>query len=179
VPFDSTIPVEGRYKLFKDSMEELLNPGKRIPKVTLTDEEVVIDIAPQTTIRTPVGPADIGLSLVVPKGKPAVLINSLRIKDLIRDLILVKRRPAELAKHYEGILPPERLRDLQQGLEALHVRLSVDDGRLRIDISQEQSDFIQSFYSNVLARTENAGHEFGKDLSDREKQALIAFLATL
>jgi len=31
----------------------------------------------------------------------------------------------------------------------------------------------------VLGRVENGGHTFGKDLSDREKQALIAFLATL
>jgi hypothetical protein len=175
VPFDSTIPVEGRYKLFKDSMAELLNPGKRIPKVTLTDEDVIVDIAPQTTI----GGVEIGLSMVVPKGKPAVLINSLRIKDLIRDLVLSKRRPAELAKQYEGILTPDRLRELQRGLGDLDARLSIDDGRLRLDISQEHSDFIQSFYSNALARTENAGHEFGKDLSDADKQALIAFLATL
>jgi hypothetical protein len=126
-----------------------------------------------------IGGAEIGLSLVVPKGKPAVLINSLRIKDLIRDLVLIKRRPAELAAQYQGILTPDQLRELQEGLERLHVRLSSNRGRLQIDISQEQSDFIQSFYSNVLARIENAGHEFGKDLSEREKQALIAFLATL
>jgi hypothetical protein len=85
----------------------------------------------------------------------------------------------QLAAKYEGILTPDRLRELQEGLERLHVRLSSNHGRLQIDISQEHSDFIQSFYSNVLARTENAGHEFGKDLSEREKQALIAFLATL
>jgi hypothetical protein len=122
---------------------------------------------------------EIGLSLILPKGKPAVMLNSLRFKDLIRDVILAKRRPAELTATYQNVLTPERLRELQQGLDRLHVRLSSNHGRLQIDISQEQSDFIQSFYSNALVRTENAGHEFGKDLSDADKQALIAFLATL
>jgi hypothetical protein len=48
-----------------------------------------------------------------------------------------------------------------------------------LDISQVESDFIQRYYSNVLERIENAGHRFGETLSDREKQALIAFVATL
>ncbi|MEA2875981.1 MAG: hypothetical protein QOF14_1177, partial [Hyphomicrobiales bacterium] len=39
--------------------------------------------------------------------------------------------------------------------------------------------FIQSFYSNLLGRVENSGHTFGQDLSENEKKALIAFLATL
>ena len=109
---------DGRFKLFKDSMEELLNPGKRIPKVTLTDEDVIVDIAPQTVI----GGAESGFSLVVPEGHSRpMLINSLRIKDLIQDLVLIKRRPAELAAQYQGILTPDQLRELQEGLERLHV----------------------------------------------------------
>jgi len=93
--------------------------------------------------------------------------------------VLLKRRPAELASRYQGVLTPEQLRELQRGLEQLDLRLTAQRGRFMVDISQEQSDFIQNFYSNVLVRVENAGHEFGKELSDREKQALIAFLATL
>ena len=50
---------------------------------------------------------------------------------------------------------------------------------MTFDITAVQSDFIQRYYSNVLGRIENAGHRFGENLSDREKQALIAFLATL
>ena len=53
-----------------------------------------------------------------------------------------------------------------------------------IDTAQETilsvgDGFIQRFYSNVLSTVENAGHEFGAGLSEREKQALIAFVATL
>ena len=34
-------------------------------------------------------------------------------------------------------------------------------------------------YSSCFADIENEGHRFGEDLSDRDKKALIAFLATL
>ncbi|MCC2663257.1 MAG: hypothetical protein K0S35_1179, partial [Geminicoccaceae bacterium] len=36
-----------------------------------------------------------------------------------------------------------------------------------------------TYYSNSRARIENAGHRFGEDLSDADKKALTAFLATL
>ena len=84
-----------------------------------------------------IGGAEIGLSLMVPKGKPAVLINSLRYQGPDPDLVLIKRRPAELGAQYQGILTPGQLRELQEGLERLHVRLSSNHGRLQIDISQE------------------------------------------
>ena len=34
-------------------------------------------------------------------------------------------------------------------------------------------------YSSCTADIENEGHRFGEDLPDRDKKALIAFLATL
>ena len=37
-PYDPS--VEGRFKLFVASMEELLNPAKRIPKITRFDVDV-------------------------------------------------------------------------------------------------------------------------------------------
>ena len=36
-----------------------------------------------------------------------------------------------------------------------------------------------SLYSTSTADIENSGHRFGEDLPDRDKKALIAFLATL
>ncbi len=38
---------------------------------------------------------------------------------------------------------------------------------------------LREVYSNSLAVIENDGHRFGEDLSDKEKDALTAFLATL
>lgn len=51
--------------------------------------------------------------------------------------------------------------------------------RAELDITKVQSSFIQRWYSNALDHNDNAGHRFGERLSDQEKRALIAFLATL
>jgi hypothetical protein len=42
-----------------------------------------------------------------------------------------------------------------------------------------QWPFIEKYYVNSKARIENDGHTFGEDLSDSDKKALTAFLATL
>ncbi len=44
---------------------------------------------------------------------------------------------------------------------------------------QVGNDFVQRYYSNLLEHRENDGHRFGEALSERDKQALIAFVATL
>lgn len=173
LPFDPS--VEGRYSLFKASMQDLLNPGKRMRKVNLVDRDIIVDIAPKVTIKDLEG----GLSIKLPQGAPAVLINSLRFKDLLQDIVLVQRDPARLQAKYKDILTPARFLELSDGLERLRVLLTVNRGKFELDITKTQSDFIQAYYSNVLGRVENTGHRFGEGLSDREKQALIAFLATL
>ncbi len=38
---------------------------------------------------------------------------------------------------------------------------------------------LREIYSNSLMLREDDGHRFGEDLPDQDKQALIAFLATL
>ena len=173
LPFDPSI--EGRYELYKASMEKLLHPDRRIPKMALLDREVVIDVAPRVRI----GDLETGLSLRVPEGLPAVALNSLRYKDLMQDLVQSSRDPEKLDAKYQGLLEPDRLAGLKAGLDKMRERLLSREGFMEIDITQAQSEFIQSYYSNVLERVDNAGHRFGESLSDREKQALIAFVATL
>jgi hypothetical protein len=173
-PFDPS--VAGRWKLFQASMTELLNPAQRIPKLFLTNDEIIVDVAPKVTI----GDLETGLSLKLPKGFPAVMLNSLRYKDLLQDVVLNERDPTTLQAKYAELLTPERFAELKSGLAALRTRLLSLRGYALLDITQVQSEFIQTYYSNVLStRIENAGHRFGEELSDREKQALIAFLATL
>lgn len=172
-PFDAS--VEGRYRLYKDSMEDLLYPDRRIPKLFLTSEDIIVDVAPDIAI----GDIRTGLSLRIPKGFPAVMLNSLRYKDLIQDMVLNERDPEKLAAKYRDLLSPERFAELKSGLTEMRNRLVAAAGFLDLDITAVQSDFVQGFYSNVLELQENAGHAFGANLGDREKQALIAFLATL
>jgi hypothetical protein len=175
IPFDPS--VEGRYSLFKQSMDQLLNPDKRGRKVNLLDEDVIIDIASGLKLGSVQFPT---FSLKLPKGSPAILINSLRYKDMLQDVVLAKRDPARLAAKYNGILTPDRLNELKAGLQRLGlVLLAANRGNFTFDLSGPESAFIQTFYSNVLGRVENRGHEFGANLPDAEKQALIAFLATL
>ncbi|MEW6542948.1 MAG: cytochrome c [Nitrospirota bacterium] len=68
-PFDPS--VEGRYRLFKKSMDQLLNPDKRSRKVTPTNGAKHI------------GP--LGMELIFPDGKPAALIGNYRHKEFIND----------------------------------------------------------------------------------------------
>jgi hypothetical protein len=181
-PFD--VSVEGRYRLFKTSMEDLLHPARRIPKLFITDEDVIVDIAPKTNI----GGIEASLTVRLPKGLPAVMLNSLRYKDMIQDVVLNERDPGKLEAKYEEFLTVRQFRELKQGLANMrdmlrrpgNIQIDISRNDIKITPSQGLSDFIQNYYSNVLTqRVENGGHRFGEDLSEREKQALIAFLATL
>jgi hypothetical protein len=183
--------VEGRYRLYKASMEQLLNPGKRVRKVLALDEDLVIDIAPKAELLG----HTLGLTLRIPKGFPTVAVSSLRYKDLFQDLFLVARERDEFEKKYQGILGDRQREELRRGLLAIHERLIGQKGITVIQLALGKDDalvesaqasvvnvgdrFIQRFYSNVLSWDENAGHAFGAGLSEREKQALIAFVATL
>jgi mono/diheme cytochrome c family protein len=172
-PYDPS--VEGRWRLYIASMEQLLNPDKRIPKMFLTGDDIIVRVAPSLKIAD----RESGFSLRIPKGYPAVLLNSLRYKDLIQDLVLRNRDPAKLAAKYQGPLTREQLQTLKDGLAQLAATLLVQSRNFTLEITQVQHDFIQTYYSNVLQRVENAGHRFGEHLSEREKRALIAYLATL
>ena len=110
VPFDPS--VEGRYKLYKDSMQDLLNPSRRLRKVTVTDDDIVIDVAPDFKL----GGVEGGFAIVLPKGKPAVLINSLRYKDMLQDIVLLRRDPAKLEAKYKDILTAGQFRELREKL---------------------------------------------------------------
>ena len=92
-PYDPS--VEGRYRLYKASMDQLLNPSKRAPKVLTLDEDMVIDVAPKAELLG----HTLGLTLRLPKGFPIVAVNSLRYKDLFQDLFLVARQKDEFERN--------------------------------------------------------------------------------
>jgi hypothetical protein len=183
--------VAGRYALYKASMDELLNPEKRIPKMFVLDRDIVIDIAPKAALLG----RDLGLTLTIPAGFPAVNVNSLRYKDLVQDLVLIGNDPATFEAKYAELLSDAQRAELRAGLEAIRGELlrtgalsgialvlgreEAVVGRVQDLTLQVGNEFVQRYYSNVLDRVENAGHSFGADLSDREKAALTAYLATL
>jgi hypothetical protein len=172
-PYDTS--VAGRYKLYVASMREMLNPRKRPVKMHLLDNEMVVDIAPQFNI----GDLELGLSVRIPAGFPALAINSLRFKDMIQDAVLVWRNPGKLREKYQAVLDETQMAELERGLKRFILKAVLSDKRRVLELVGERGAFVQKFYSNVLDHDEATGHRFGETLSDRDKDALIAFVATL
>jgi hypothetical protein len=175
-PFDPS--VDGRWKLFKASTDELLNPARRGRKMHLLDRDIIIDVAPELKL----GKISTGLTIRVPKGTPAVLINSLRYKDVLQDVVLLRRGEdgiVELSSKYGNLLTLSEFARFKEGLGSFQKRLWEKLTHLEMQLDLDQLAFLQRYYSNVLGRVENGGHVFGEQLSEQQKKALTAFLATL
>jgi len=168
--------VEGRFKLYKASMKELLNPAQRIPKVTGFNSEVTIRLFPKlgdgklerfidTAIRFPVG-------------TPAARIGNFRHKELVGDLVMARVDFDKLKAKYAGRYKAEG----EKGKGEQIANTIKEKGKELLEkpgTILEAGAELREVYSNSLAVIENDGHRFGEDLSDKEKDALTAFLATL
>jgi len=85
-------------------------------------------------------------------------------------LFLAKRDPAKLeAAGKKAIIPR---------LQAIADDVLKNPARI-VDVLKENRDFMKANYDSCTAEVENEGHRFGEDLSEADKKALIAFLATL
>jgi hypothetical protein len=173
VTFDPS--VEGRYRLFKASVEELLNPSARLPKITLVDQPIIID--------GPIFPGETqGFQLQIPAGIPAAIPANLRHKELIGDLVLVKTNVEGLRSKYASRGPADVDRivtALQDILKQLTAGVVSNPESVVSQIGRDHLPFIQQTYSNSTVEIENEGHSFGSTLSPADKKALTAFLATL
>jgi hypothetical protein len=162
--------VEGRFTLYKSSMYELLHPQERGIKRTLTDAPVIVDLG----IRPLDGKKEkplLGLGRVrIPAGTSAGFINGLLHKQLIGDLFLAKRDPARLEAAGKKELVPT--------LQAIADDVLKQPARF-VDILREKRDFLAANYETCTQEIENEGHRFGEDLSEDDKKALTAFLATM
>jgi hypothetical protein len=167
-PFDAS--VEGRFKLYVQSMHELLNPKERGIKMTLTTEDIIVDLG----LRKWDGKEEKALigsgQLRIPKGTSAGFIGGLLHKDLIGDLYRARRDPTLLEATGKKALVPE--------LKSIADELRKDPGQF-VDVLKRKRAFLQANYQTCQQEVENDGHRFGEDLSDADKKALIAFLATL
>ncbi len=181
--------VEGRYELFKESMRLLLNADQRIPKITVLAED----------IRLPVGPAGIilgnegetRLEVIIPAGTPAVFLANLSHKELLANLVLAQTDRRELSRRlserWDGVATDAEITDMVDEHAAILNELldaaPLGDAALRtsrsIDIIRAHRPMIQRLYTNGRWFIDNSGHTFGGDLTPDEKNALIAFLATL
>lgn len=174
-PYDPS--VDGRFKLFQASMDELLNPGKRGQKVSLLDEPIRIALGPTTLGDRKVKLKQ--LKVTIPAGVPAGLLVSFQHKLFAEDLVLAKARPADLrTKLTKSLGSAEEAEKTAKLLDRLgsEILRNLDDAYL---ITEQDAKPLLALYATCTDEIENGGHPFGQDLEDDEKKALTAFLATL
>ncbi|MBS0353344.1 MAG: cytochrome c [Proteobacteria bacterium] len=162
--------VEGRFDLYKRSMFELLHPKERGRKVTLTNADLIVDVGIRPLegkLEKPLG----GFGQArIPMGASVGFINGLLHKQLIGDLFLAKRDPARLEAAGK--------KDLIPTLQAIADDVLKNPARF-VEILREKRDFLAANYVTCDQLVENEGHRFGEDLSEADKKAITAFLATL
>jgi hypothetical protein len=160
--------IEARFNLFLASMDALLNPEKRIPKVTLLTNEIILDIGPR--LRVQEGETETGISIRIPAGLPSARLGNLRHKELIDDLVLTAAQPEAIEQKY-GPATATKLRQLLAEIAANPSGV--------VDTLFDHAELIRELYSNDTEVIENGGHRFGEGLSADAKRDLTAFLATL
>jgi hypothetical protein len=174
-PYDPS--VEGRFKLFVDSMQELLTPEEKRPaKLTRFDLDVPISVA----LRLNEGGTQkelYGLTVVVPKGTASAGLGNFQHKPFLNDLLLAALKPGELDAKLAQRLGEKDAKEIAQQMQTLKVELLKDPSKM-LDTVRKYPKVLEA-YSSCLGTIENDGHRFGTDLSDADKKALIAFLATL
>jgi hypothetical protein len=168
--------VEGRFKLYQASMDALLNPDDRTDKITKLSEDIIIDVGPRLWDGEQEDQV-IGLQVRIPAGTNAALLGNFQYKAFIVDLVRSKTDRQKLQQHLQTGMNEAEARQL--GNELVEVAgLVIADPASLIDIIRERPHLLDS-YSSCTADVENDGHDFGGELPDADKQALIAFLATL
>lgn len=169
--------VEGRYALYKASMQALLYPEKRIPKITKLDQDIVLDIGPKLWDGKEENKI-YGMTLRVPAGVNAGLLGNFQHKPFIVDLVRSKTKPAVLEANLVATYGENRGKQIAKALRDIANEV-IDDPEQFLAAVKNRLPLLLEAYSSCTAAIENAGHEFGTDLPESDKQALIAFLATL
>ncbi|HSD52820.1 MAG TPA: hypothetical protein VLC47_01575, partial [Burkholderiales bacterium] len=173
-PYDPS--VEGRFKLYVASMEELLNPGKRIPKITKFDVDVPLPVG----LRTVEGGKEkevLGMTVVLPRGMNSASLGNFDHKAFVRDLVELRLKPDALGARLADHLGADEAMKTIAELRTVSGELLKQPER-PIETMRRHPQLVE-MYSSCTSEIENDGHRFGEGLSATDKKALIAFLATL
>jgi hypothetical protein len=175
VPYDPS--VDGRFALYRASMEDLLSPARRVRKVSLLDDDIHLDVGPRTWD----GEQEkkiAGLTLTFRKGLPASLFGNFQHKAFFDDLIVAKLHKDQLKARFRERFGPAQGEALAQEVQAVADGLALDFSNLT-ELMAPRLAALKSIYMSCTTETENDGHRFGEGLSPEDKKALIAFVATL
>ncbi|MCB1938767.1 MAG: cytochrome c [Rhodocyclaceae bacterium] len=174
--------VEGRFALYKASMDALLNPDQRVPKVTLLNEDVTLRVGPRLWDGTEKEKL-LGFSLTIPaqidgRGVNAGTVGNFQHKAFVVDLVQAKFKPKEVEARLVQQWGEEEGKRILADLKGITEEVTKTPNGL-VEALKKRPYLVKQIYSSCFAEIENAGHRFGEDLSDADKKALIAFLATL
>ncbi len=172
-PYDPS--VDARVKVFEESMYELLHPDIRKPKAYLTTSEAKIPLIPKLMIN-PLKPP-ISIYLTVPAGTDVAGMGGFRHKDFMKEFIRYMKDPSTfplLANRKYGV----NLGGMLTRAFA-ETRRSFGGWANGIHVDAERFATYLKIYGNCDPKDENSGHTFGSGLSEDEKKALTAFMATL
>ncbi len=168
--------VEGRFKLYVAAMEDLLNPARRVPKITRFDVDVALPIGLRT-VESGTPKQVVGLTVVIPKGSSAAALVNFRHKAFADDLVELRAKPDALGQRLAKAVGEEDAMKILTELRAVAGDLLQQPDR-PLETMRKYPQLLD-FYSTCTADIENDGHPFGQDLSNADKKSLIAFLATI
>jgi mono/diheme cytochrome c family protein len=173
-PYDPS--VAGRFRLYVASMEELLNPDKRVPKITKFDVDVPLPVGLRT-VEDGKEKQVAGITVVLPKGMNSAALGNFNHKAFVRDLVQLSLKPEALEQRVTKQLGEEAGRKIVGELRAVSGELLKRPER-PIETMRAHPQLVE-LYSSCTADVENDGHRFGEGLPEADKKALIAFLATM
>ena len=168
--------VDGRLKLYVASMTDMLNPAARTPKISRFDHDVRIALGPRTWDGKEEKQVA-GFTVVLPAGTSVNGIASFRHKTFVNDLLLAKLHPDQLDSRLAKELGPEQGAAIASELRQITGEIVSNPERL-VDALRNHPR-LADYYSSCTDMVENGGHPFGEGLSPADKNALIAFVATL
>ncbi|HEY3938244.1 MAG TPA: hypothetical protein VGL97_12490 [Bryobacteraceae bacterium] len=162
--------VEGRFKLYRASMDQLLTPPAQRPrKVTLLNESIVIEAGPK--FYDPVHRQWVLIRLMIPAGTPQAMVGNLLYKQLLDDMTLSVTDMNQLKAKLKDDRAANEVRGM---LDEFLANLGTP-----LNVIEKHQQLVKKYYMTSTDFWENSGHPFGTGLSVPEKNALIAFVATL
>ncbi len=168
--------VAGRLKLFKASMQELLAPSTRIPKITKFDVDVPIALGPRLWDGEEEKQV-LGFTVTLPAGTNAGALGNFQYKQFVGDLVMLKLKPEVVEAKLVKQLGDAEGKAILGALKELSTEVMKNPKGMIEAVKKRPR--LAEVYSSCTADVENDGHRFGEDLSESDKKALIAFLATL
>ena len=169
-PYDPS--VDGRYQLFKESMHDLLYPRDRVSKIKKLDADILIEFGPK------IFGDQQPMAVRIPQGTSVGLMGNFQHKQFVVDLVLSLTHIDQLRDRLAPRVGPDKAKTYADDIHAIAVDVIKSPTKL-IDVAGAHLPLLLELYSSCTDEIENGGHRFGEDLSDADKNALTAFLATL